>query len=425
MKNIVNNLRQQPLISWVSIVGTALAIFLIMVMVMMEQVKYAPFPPESNRDRWLVAQFMSINNDNWDGEGGSNGPIGYRTLQEVYYKMEKPEAVTAFTSQRNPVSLKAPGGIPVNANAKGTDHNYWKVMNFTFVTGKPYGEEEFDAGQTVAVLSETTARKLFGTTDAVGREFTLDFVPYRVTGVVKDVTNLAEFSYADAWVPYSSTNAINDGWCDNIMGYFSVIMLANNPADFKDIRDEFNRLHAIYFESLRDEGWTFVSRDRPYTQEVVAYSKYANVSATDMKSIYRERWLTYGILLLVPAINLSSMTHSRLRRQREEIGVRRAFGASRSSILSNLFWESFAVTLLGGLLGIILAVIFSLIGGASIYTPGWGMSADNTFVNLSMILHWSTFGWALLFCFILNLLSASLPAWQASRTDIVAAISRR
>ena len=43
-------LRQQPLISAVSIAGTALAIFLIMLVVMMQQVKVAPFAPESNRD---------------------------------------------------------------------------------------------------------------------------------------------------------------------------------------------------------------------------------------------------------------------------------------------------------------------------------------------------------------------------------------
>lgn len=425
MKNIVNNLRQQPLISWVSIVGTALAIFLIMVMVMMEEIKVAPFPPESNRDRWLLAPYMSINNDNWDSDGGSNGPIGYRTIKEVYYKMQTPEAVTAFNCMNSPTSLKAPGATPVNASTKGTDHNFWKVMDFTFIEGKPYGEAEFVAGQPVAVLSESTARKVFGATDVVGREFTLDFVPYRVVGIVKDVSNLAGQSYADAWVPYSSTNTISDGWCDGIMGYLSVIMLAHSRADFPEIREEFNRLHAIYFETLRDDGWIFISRNRPYTQEVYAHTSGANITPSNLSAIYREQWITYGILLLVPAINLSSMTHSRLRRQREEIGVRRAFGASRATILGNLFWESFAVTLLGGLLGIILAVIFSLIGGASIYSPGWGMSADNTFVNLSMLLHWSTFGWALLFCFILNLLSASLPAWQASRTDIVAAISHR
>ena len=64
-------LRQQPLISAVSIAGTALAIFLIMLVVMMQQVKVAPFAPESNRDRFLHVHYMSITNKNWGG-GSSN-----------------------------------------------------------------------------------------------------------------------------------------------------------------------------------------------------------------------------------------------------------------------------------------------------------------------------------------------------------------
>ena len=58
-------LRQQPLISAVSIAGTALAIFLIMLVVMMQQVKVVPFAPESNRDRFLHVKWMSISNSNW------------------------------------------------------------------------------------------------------------------------------------------------------------------------------------------------------------------------------------------------------------------------------------------------------------------------------------------------------------------------
>ena len=61
-------LRQQPMISVVSIAGTALAIFLIMLVVMMQQVKVAPFAPESNRDRFLHVHYMSITNKSWGEE---------------------------------------------------------------------------------------------------------------------------------------------------------------------------------------------------------------------------------------------------------------------------------------------------------------------------------------------------------------------
>ena len=50
-------LRQQPLISMVNVAGTALSIFLIMLVVMMQQVKVSPYAPESNRDRYLHVRF--------------------------------------------------------------------------------------------------------------------------------------------------------------------------------------------------------------------------------------------------------------------------------------------------------------------------------------------------------------------------------
>ena len=64
-KQALAQLRQQPIISLVSILGTALAIFLIMLVVMIQQVKVAPFSPESNRDRFLHVRFMSITNKEW------------------------------------------------------------------------------------------------------------------------------------------------------------------------------------------------------------------------------------------------------------------------------------------------------------------------------------------------------------------------
>ena len=73
-KQALAQLRQHPLISIISIAGTALSIFLIMLVVMLQQVKVAPYSPESNRDRFLHVHYMSINHKDW-GDGTSNGPM--------------------------------------------------------------------------------------------------------------------------------------------------------------------------------------------------------------------------------------------------------------------------------------------------------------------------------------------------------------
>ena len=95
-KQAIVQLRQQPVISAITIVGTALAIFLIMLVVMIQQVKVAPFSPESNRDRFLHVHFMSITNKSWGEGSSSNGPMSIETARECFKSLKTPELVTTY-----------------------------------------------------------------------------------------------------------------------------------------------------------------------------------------------------------------------------------------------------------------------------------------------------------------------------------------
>lgn len=202
-----------------------------------------------------------------------------------------------------------------------------------------------------------------------------------------------------------------------------MIMLAKDKSDFPKIRDEHKRLFDALNKEAAAKGYKFLDMERPYTQEVAANTPWANM-APDMASVYKQKFITFLILLIVPAVNLSSMTHSRLVRRREEIGVRRAFGAKRSEIIMNLFMESLVITVIAGLIGLGLSLLCGLLFADSVFTPS--IYSDNytvTSISVSTLFHWSTFGWAMLFCFILNLLSAALPSINASKVNIVNAIS--
>ena len=56
----------------------------------------------------------------------------------------------------------------------------------------------------------------------------INHTPYNICGVVEDVSNLASFSYADIWVPFTSTTVADFRWCE-YMGGLSMIMLAKDP----------------------------------------------------------------------------------------------------------------------------------------------------------------------------------------------------
>lgn len=119
------------------------------------------------------------------------------------------------------------------------------------------------------------------------------------------------------------------------------------------------------------------------------------------------------------------MTRSRLRHRVSEIGVRRAYGASRLSIVNQILGENFIITTAGGFIGLLLSFVFMLTLN-NLFFPTDTMldSVPDANPTLEMLFTWNVFLVALVFCFVLNLLSAFVPAWRASRVEPAVAIAR-
>lgn len=424
-KQALAQMKAQKMLSIISVIGTALAIFLIMVVVMLQQVKVAPFAPESNRDRFLHSSMGSITSvDGAPTYFESNGPVSYESARKLFYNLKTPEAVSVYESGTNTVPVSLPASEAISADLRNTDDNFWKVFDFTFVSGKPYDRAAFEAGLAETVISESVARRIFGTTEAAGKEVLINYVPYTVTGVVKDVSTLADHAYASVWVPLTSTNIVDWTWNFGIMGSLGATILARSSDDFDKIRGEYEENVRQLNKGLESTGWKMITRNRPYDQEKEACGAWANIEP-DVSAARRTRLIIFSILLIVPAINLSSMTESRLRRRVEEIGVRRAFGCRRSELFAGIIGENLVTTLLAGMLGWIMSVIFAWLCGTLLFAQPYSATLVQPDVDIEMLVQPSTFLWALLFCFILNLLSSGVPAWRASRVNVVNALNAK
>lgn len=404
-------LKENPLISIISIVGTALAISMIMVIVLTMRVETVNFPPESNRDRSLYVTWMSTYwND--DPSWSSNGPMSVRTAKECFKALTIPEAVTMKNAVMQHVASSAEGDI-VNVDLIQTDEAFWKVFDFQFLNGKPFELSDVESGITKAVISESVARKLFGTEEATGRTVSLDYTDYTVSGVVKDVSELANTAYAEVWIPYTTTNIIDYVWSGNVMGTMHVVILARSADDFPAIRNEVVQLMNKYNEQLPDNQ-KVQYREQPDTQFVYNNRKSFS-NAPDMKRIVAMIAIVIMLLLIVPAINLSSMTLSRMRKRYPEIGVRKAFGASMSELLWQILTENFLLTIIGGVAGLLITY------GASVILKD--MLFNNVWLSPSLMLDPLLFLLAFVFCLVLNLLSAGIPAWRAAHMNIVTALT--
>lgn len=422
-KQALAQLRQQPLLTTISVLGTALTICLIMVVVMQQQIKTTPFAPESNRNRLLHVKQMSTSNKNWSDDGSSNGPMGLQTAKGCFGGLTTAEEVSIYTIPET-MQVALPRGVRTGIDALETDGAFWRIFDFSFIDGKPYSDAEVKSGLPVAVITESVARLLFGTSHQVsGKEILVNDAVYRISGVVKDVSSMASTAYAQIWVPYSSTHITggDNTWCDGIMGVMRVVILARSSSDFEAIRAECERRRLAYNAGLGD--YFVFYRGQPDDQLTMSQHKWANVQP-DMAAYFRQQVIIFLILLLVPAINLSSMTHSRLRQRVAEIGVRRSFGATRGGVMGQIVAENLVLTLMAGVVGLLFCLIISYCWGGTLFADSRLMYLNTApVIEWKMLFKFSTFIYALLFCLALNLLSSGWPAWRASRMSIINALS--
>jgi len=418
LKQALSMLKENKLLSLISILGTALAIAMIMVIVIVWQVRTANFTPENNRDRMMyVKSAMAIYQEKWR----SIQRPSLHVIKEVFYPLANTGAVSAVAPIQPKLVGLMDGTIEFRNDILYTDGAFWKMFDFTFIQGQPYTEEEVQSGIQKAVVCETTAKRLFGTIDIVGKTIQLGYVPYTVCAVIKDVSLLADAAYGNIWVPYSTNEQMMTSGAENLLGAFYCYILANNSSDFKAINDQVDQnvkqLNAGQVEQILDlSGY-------PDTQ-------LGQLARKDIFSPPRiNEWvLKYGViitlLLLIPAINMSGMTLSRMRRRMAEIGLRKAFGASRGELINQVLYENMVLSLLGGIIGLILSYTAVFILRNWLFESGLSSFATSTlFINTNMVISPLIFLLAFLFCVILNLLSAGIPAWRASRMNIVDALN--
>ena len=364
LKQAMQMLRQNKFFSIIYITGTGLAITMVMILAILYYFRTGNIAPEINRDRMLVIQHGKILNKT-EGQGNGSSRLSYPTIKECFFSMQTPEAVTAILPIGEQTEfIQTPGSDEVyNGLVMGTDVAFWKIFQFRFLAGKPYTEEEFTSGIRKAVVSESLARRLFNTSDATGKTFLLNFEEYQVSGVVEDVPSIAQFCYAEMWIPFTNRPSQIQGskWCDFILGHMQLYILAKKPGDFDAIRREAEENCRRYSANIPQ--YNFVLNEQPDTV-LRAWLRTDSFASPKFMKLFIQIFSVIFLLLLVPSINLTGMTASRMKKRMEELGIRKAFGAQNRTLLLQILYENLLLTLLGGLIGLLISygLIFMLKG---------------------------------------------------------------
>lgn len=423
LKQIIYEMRHQPVISGVTFIATALSVFLIMVVVIMQRVKTVPFPPESCRERLMVGKFIHLMND--ELESDASGAMSYSYAQRLYGGLDGVEHTSYMSDWLDEMLVKGTEKTSFQAQTREVDSEFFKIFDHPLVAGRYFTAEEANSRMPVVVITESTARKAFGKTDCVGENISLNINKYTVVGVIRDNSFLATTASGDIFTAYGPYKSDGDPEIiyNVAMGGTSVALLVKKGVDFQSIRNQVKARYAALATELKPLGYRPIYHGSPFDQETISMGGIASNNTPDPSPDRRMRYILYAILLIVPAINLSSLLHSRMFHRVSEIGVRRAFGCTRTRIITDIIAENFIVTLVGGIVGLILGVVFAMT------YSGLYENMDNVGYNLtpalSSVINWGTILIAVGICFILNIISASIPAWQASRLNPVEAINKK
>lgn len=418
LKQSIQLIKANKVMSIISIAGTALSIAMIMVLVLIYQIQTANFAPEVNRDRTLYVEYLYYTFNGVDRKFG--GAISERTAKECFLNLKSAKA-TVLTDLKDSYLSSQDELRQMKGYYRPVDTQYWNLFQYRFIEGRPFTQEEFQSGIKKTVISETVAKTVFGgSKEAMGGTVLVNFENYEVCGVVENVSSLLNFSYSDVWVPHTSIHWNNWEDSENTLGDFKILLLMNSPDGYAETKAEMEESFKRFNAGLVNGKIELQESLFDHLIYTIGRGLFGTV---EMKDMMIRLSLVLMILLLVPAINLSSFTVSRMRNRLSEIGIRKAYGAVKSDIISQVLYENLMLTLIGGAIGVVISyliingVINILIGGNTFED----LSAQS-FISIEMVFRPVVILYAFLFCLVLNLMSASIPAWRVSRTTIINAI---
>jgi putative ABC transport system permease protein len=295
--------------------------------------------------------------------------------------------------------LFAAGDKKIMKGAAIVDTGFLKMFTFPMVKGN--AATALNDMHSI-VLTEKTAKSLFGDDEAVGKVIKLDNKDnFTVTGVLKDLPANSRFNF-DCLLPWSVIKYEKGqdlGWNDNSILTF--VMLKKN-ASYASASLKIKGLKQKYSDEAKKMSWELFL----YPMERWhLYSSFTNgVEDNNGRSGFVRLFsIIAAFILLIACINFMNLSTARSEKRAKEVGIRKVVGAQKGSLILQFIGESIFLVFLAGIIAIVL-VELSL--------PWYNQLTDKTlFINFSDVYTWI---WFIGFVLFTGLLAGSYPAFFLS-----------
>jgi putative ABC transport system permease protein len=232
------------------------------------------------------------------------------------------------------------------SSVRGMTEQGFDVRNLRIDRGRLFMDTEYKSGTRVAVLGADVATDLFADEPPVGQTLVIGQWPYLVVGVLAWVGDQAagDPSQEDrsVFVPFKACAATFRGTESASSFYFRLKDPENSAAAVADTRKILDGLR-------KRRGETTGSHN------VVSNIERMGEMNLVLNAIKMVVGLVGGIGLFVGAVGVANVLLVSVRERRAEIGTRRAVGATRRAIFVGFLIEALAMTMTGGLIGILIA----------------------------------------------------------------------
>lgn len=301
-----------------------------------------------------------------------------------------------------------------NVMILGIDDSYFETCNYVIKTGRGFLPQDYTDFHKVLILDETAAKSAFGSENPLGKTLEISSTPFTVVGVAKEasgfspnINSIEDYqmyvaSYNDAggniYMPKTSWPiAYNFDEPEN------VVVKATSTEDMTKAGQKTAEILNATIISTGDDENDIKYRAQDLLGQAENMQKLSN--ATNMQLI----WIA-GISLLVGGIGVMNIMLVSVTERISEIGLKKAIGAKKSTILGQFLTEAAVLTSFGGVLGVATGI-----GAAEVIhrISGVMVAID---VPAAVI--------AVAFSMIIGIVFGFLPSVQAANLDPIEALRR-
>jgi putative ABC transport system permease protein len=280
------------------------------------------------------------------------------------------------------------GITPPNISVEAGTPGVFPASNYTVVDGRPLLDSDVESVRDVCVLSDDVARALFPSGSPVGQRVKIESISYTVVGIFERVA--VEGGSGVAVVPIT-TGLNRFGRRRDV----SILVQAHDPATFNDAIEQARGV----LRSIRklapgeEDDFEVQTSDSMIKQfEQVTFAVRAGLAVIS------------SIALLAAGVGIMNIMLVSVTERTREIGVRRAIGATKRSIMTQFIIEAIVLCEIGGVLGIVFGMAGANILAVYVFEVPPAFPVD-----------WAIIG--LVICSVVGIVFGTYPAYKAANLD--------